>query len=107
MPFPTPRDLPNPGVEPPSLASPALADKFFSTAPPRKPYYIGYSEPNSPPTAVLKGSICKGCIRRGKVMPGQEKSHSSERIFIVAGLTRESVGRAGQGSDGGYCTADD
>lgn len=35
-------------------------------------------------------------------MPGQGKSHSSERIFTVAELTQESVGRAGQGSDGGY-----
>ena len=37
LPFPTPRDLPNPGVESPSLASAALADKFFTTAPPRSP----------------------------------------------------------------------
>ena len=28
------RDLPNPGIEPMSLASPALASKFFTTAPP-------------------------------------------------------------------------
>ena len=35
-------------------------------------------------------------------MPGQERSHSSARIFTVAGLTQEPVGRAGQSSDGGY-----
>ena len=29
--FPTPGDLSNPGIEPPSLASPALADRFFSS----------------------------------------------------------------------------
>ena len=28
-PFPPPRDLPNPGIEPASLASPTLADRFF------------------------------------------------------------------------------
>ena len=31
------RDLPKPGIEPRSLASPPLADGFFTTAPPRKP----------------------------------------------------------------------
>ena len=37
LPFPPPGDLPNPGIEPMSLASPALADGlffFFTTAPP-------------------------------------------------------------------------
>ena len=29
--FPTPGDLLNPGIEPVSLASPALADEFFTT----------------------------------------------------------------------------
>ena len=31
LPFPTPRDLPNPGIEPSSLVSPALAGGFFTT----------------------------------------------------------------------------
>ena len=30
--FPAPGDLPNPGIEPESLASPALADGFFTTS---------------------------------------------------------------------------
>ena len=34
LPFPSPRDLPNPGIEP---ASPASASKFFITEPPGKP----------------------------------------------------------------------
>ena len=34
LPFPSPRDLPNPGVEP---TSPVLAGKFFTTQPPGKP----------------------------------------------------------------------
>ena len=33
---PSPRALPDPGIEPESLASPALADGFFTTAPPGK-----------------------------------------------------------------------
>ena len=36
-PFPTPGDLPNPGIESPSLTFPALAGRFFTTAPPGKP----------------------------------------------------------------------
>ena len=31
LPSPSPGDLPNPGIEPPSLASPALAGGFFTT----------------------------------------------------------------------------
>ena len=31
LPVPTPGDLPNPGVEPTSLVSPALAGGFFTT----------------------------------------------------------------------------
>ena len=33
LPFPTPQDIPDPGIEPESLASPALTDGFFTTAP--------------------------------------------------------------------------
>ena len=36
VPFLTPGDLPNPGVEPASLASPALAGGFFTTSDPRE-----------------------------------------------------------------------
>ena len=31
--YPAPRDLPDPGIKPASLASPALADRFFNTVP--------------------------------------------------------------------------
>ena len=37
FPFPSPEDLPDPGIEPESLASPALADGFFTTVPPGRP----------------------------------------------------------------------
>ena len=37
LPRPFPGDLTDSGIEPTSLASPALADGFFTTAPPRKP----------------------------------------------------------------------
>ena len=32
LPFPTPRDLPNPGIKPVSLVSPVLAIRFFTTS---------------------------------------------------------------------------
>ena len=34
LPFPSPGDLPDPGIE---LGSPALAGRFFTTEPPGKP----------------------------------------------------------------------
>ena len=37
LPFPSPEDLPNPGVKPTSPASSALADGFFTTVPPGQP----------------------------------------------------------------------
>ena len=36
LPFPTAENLPDPGIEPASLASPALEGEIFTTAPPRK-----------------------------------------------------------------------
>ena len=35
--FPAPGDLPDPGIKPMSLVSPALAGRFFTTEPPGKP----------------------------------------------------------------------
>ena len=32
LPFPTPGDLPDPGIEPVSLAPPTLVGRFFTTA---------------------------------------------------------------------------
>ena len=40
LPFPTAGDLPDPGIEPTSLASPALAGRFFTIASPEKPLSI-------------------------------------------------------------------
>ena len=40
LPFPSPGDLPDPGIESESPVSPALAGGFFTTEPPRKPNLI-------------------------------------------------------------------
>ena len=39
LPFPLSRDLPDPGMEPVSLASPVLAGEFFTSEPPGKLYW--------------------------------------------------------------------
>ena len=41
LPFPSPGDLPDLGIKPVFLASPALAGGFFTTVPPGKPYKWG------------------------------------------------------------------
>ena len=43
LPFPTPGDLPNTGIEPTSLAFLALAGRLFSTMPPGKPGWSDYT----------------------------------------------------------------
>ena len=42
LPFPSPGDLPDPGIEPASPVPPSLVGRFFTTAPPGKPkiYHI-------------------------------------------------------------------
>ena len=40
LPFPSPGDLPDPGIEPTSLVSPPLAGRFFTTMPPGKPFFL-------------------------------------------------------------------
>ena len=39
LPFSTPGDLPDPGIEPVSLVSPALAGGFFTSEPPGKLHF--------------------------------------------------------------------
>ena len=40
LPFPTPGDLPDPGIEPAFAAPSALAGRFFTTVPPGNYIYI-------------------------------------------------------------------
>ena len=44
LPFPSPGDLPDPGVDPVSLMSPALAGGFFTTSATWEPHYRGVAE---------------------------------------------------------------
>ena len=43
LPFPSPGDLPNPRITPASLASPAVAGRFFTSAPPGWVQFEWYS----------------------------------------------------------------
>ena len=40
LPLPSPGCLPDPGIEPESVPSPVLAGRFFTTAPPGKPFVL-------------------------------------------------------------------
>ena len=46
LPFPPPGELPDPGIEPVSLASPALAGRFFTTSATQEVHYrlISYTK---------------------------------------------------------------
>ena len=55
LPFPPPGDLPDPGIEPASLVSPALAGRFFTTEPPGNP--LGPSESESESHSVMSDSL--------------------------------------------------
>ena len=50
LPFPSPGDLPNPGIKP---ISPALAGKFFTTEPPGKPLSLVPKFPGTPKSVLL------------------------------------------------------
>ena len=52
LPFPSPGDLPDPGIELSSSTSPALADHSFTTEPPRK-YKATYIISNTPGMAAV------------------------------------------------------
>ena len=58
LPFPIAGDLPNPGIEAASLASPALAGRFLTAALPGKPVtdYRGVSNPHTTPRSAPKPS---------------------------------------------------
>ena len=67
LPFPPPGDLPDPGMELTTPASPALAGKFFTTEPSGKPkqlYPNLKKKSQCPHTGVSRG--CRGNPRRGQ-----------------------------------------
>ena len=74
FPFPLPGDLPNPGAEPVTPASPALAGRFFTTEPPGKPScsYIDSISPSGVNfIAVESGLLCPPNLPGQKVAAGR------------------------------------
>ena len=58
LPFPPPGDLPDPGIEPTSLTSPALAGGLFTTVPPGKYLVITYNRKESEKRIYISESLC-------------------------------------------------
>ena len=62
LPFPAPGDLPDPGIEPASLVSPALAGGFFTAKPPRRPLWAAWLinhrnlTPEAPGVGILRSA---------------------------------------------------
>ena len=91
LPFPTPGDLPDPRIEPVSLGSPALADRFFITG-----NHLGspLSETQSHmilpaelqvPFTVLKGTYCKSLyLRNSHIIHSYLQRHSLSYKLIGA-----------------------
>ena len=57
LPFPTPRDLSDPGIKPTSPASLARAGRFFTTEPPGKPRNDGIYAKNISERTCRTGKI--------------------------------------------------
>ena len=59
LPFPPPEDLPDPGMEPTSPASPASAGGFSTTEAPGRPHSLsGQEDPPGPGLLALRFSLC-------------------------------------------------
>ena len=61
LPFPFPGDLPDPGIEPESLVSPALAGRFLTPAPPGTPPLLR-TYPKKVKTLIQKGTFAQEFI---------------------------------------------
>ena len=93
LPFPSPGNLPDPGVKTSSLASPALAGRFFTTAPPTgfrgtqtlNPYKG--ERMNKQDCAMLCLKVAH--IRRGSTIQGKE--HPNVCVCQVASVMSDSL----------------
>ena len=76
LPFPPPGDLPDPGIEPTSLASPALADGLFTTSATWEAHAKGASHNIAPvtPETVPPSVSPSVCPRTGGLRPNHRNS---------------------------------
>ena len=79
LPFPPPGDLPDPGIEPSSLASPVLAGGFFTTVPPGKPGWWCFL------ALVGSGEDSKTALATAGVSSGDGDSTNSHQCLVTHG----------------------
>ena len=97
-PFPSPGDLPNPGIKPVSPSSPALAGGFFTTAPPGnlKNLSLGWGWRGGGETVLMRNvDSCLKCFVWNKypwVYPSKEMLKTSPWKW----LEKSVFGRLGQ-----------
>ena len=96
LPYPTPGDLPDPGIEPTSLASPAFAGGFFTasaaSAAPREEFVA------APRRREYRARTTRGSIRVGQQAEGQEECVGQLPHW---GLRREGHSRQVRGCPSG------
>ena len=82
LPFPTLGDLSDPGIQPVSLVSPALAGGFFTTEPPRKPKGGWTGRQTGGETRDHQRQYLPSCLphRRGTCRPRKPGSSRGGRI---------------------------
>ena len=84
LPFPTPGDLPDPGIEPTSLESPVLAGRFLTTSAAWKSVLLGKGYKSVPGQSPLGEMPRKGY----KSVPGQsplgEMPNTSWNLLNIA-----------------------
>ena len=85
LPFPSPGDLPDPGIE---LVSPALADRFFNTAPPAKPCIAwlrccGQAQSRGVENRQYKGYKKQGFLNTWHLSPYRDSHNLSFFSFSV------------------------
>ena len=93
LPFPSPGDLPNPGTEPTSLTSPALAGRFFTLVP--------LGKPKSPSSLPLKHNISSRSFKGAQWGLGryQIPSHLVPETLIKKPFTELRAGLLGPTRD--------
>ena len=77
LPFPPPGDLPDPGIEPETPASPALAGRFFPTEPPGKPHLLSMLCNKSSPSSEEARKYNLTMYQKGKLEISNETDNSA------------------------------